>query len=328
MRALLVVSGLLLAGGPLVSVASADTFESRAAGAIRIHHIDDVVWALTAPCSAGDDTQQRQCRRLRDVRAAQISGATMIVDAHRGSFSMGAWSPKKKSTALTLSACIECGGVNVDGQTWYVVGTKEGNPAPKFEGGTLKVGLLHENARTFATAGVAKSFAAAAANAKIQLIVKVPAKAKWTDGGKQGIALDVLGYRVFSPCDGSVVCSNPKSGLGEVDKKACGAMASGTTAKGATPAATDPDAPSPAMIKQAVKPVIEGAKACYAKFKVAGKGKLKMAIGPDGHLTEYEQQGDFANTPTGACIDLAVKNATFPSSKKPRTAVAVPISLP
>lgn len=327
MRALAFVPGLLLAAGALVSVASAnDTFESRAAGAVRISHIDDIVWALTTPCSAGDDTQQRQCRRLRDVRAAQLSGATLIVDADRGSFVMGAWSPQKKSAALTLSGCIECDGVTVDGQTWYVVGTKEGNPAPKFEGGKVKVGLLHENARTFATEGVAKSFAAAAANAKIQLIVKVPAKAKWTDGGKQGIALDVLGYRVFSPCDGSVVCSNPKSGLGEIDKKACGAMASGTTAT--TKSATDPDAPSPAMIKRAVKPVVDGAKACYAKFKVAGKGKLKMAIGADGMLTEYEQQGDFANTPTGACIDLAVKNATFPSSKKPRTAVAVPISLP
>jgi hypothetical protein len=97
---------------------------------------------------------------------------------------------------------------------------------------------------------------------------------------------------------------------------------------GAASAANDPDALSPAMVKQAIKPVLDGAKQCYAKFKVAGKGKLKMAIGADGMLTEYEQQGDFANTPTGTCIDLAVKNATFPASKKPRTAVAVPISLP
>jgi hypothetical protein len=331
MRALVLVSGLVFATG---SVAAADdTFESRAAGAVRVSHLDDIVWALTAPCNAGDDIQQRQCRRLRDGRAAQLTAATLIVDAEREAFVIGAYSPQKKSAPLTLAACIACNGVTVDGQTWYVTGAKEGNPAPAFKGGKLEVGLLHENSRTFVDEGAAKRFAAGAKTAKVQLIVKVPPKATWTDAGKQGIALDVLGYRVYSPCDGSVVCSNPKASAGEVDKKECGAMTSGTTSGtttsgSATSAASDPDSLSPAMVKRAIKPVIDGAKQCYAKFKVAGKGKLKMAIGADGTLTEYEQQGDFANTPTGACIDLAVKAAAFPTSKKPRTAVAVPISLP
>jgi hypothetical protein len=328
MRALVLASGLLLAAG---SVATAeDTFESRAAGAVRVSHLDDVVWALTAPCTAGDDTEQRQCRRLRDTRAAQLRAATMIIDADRESFTIGAYSPQKKSAPLTLSACIDCNGVTVDGQTWYVIGAKEGNAAPKFKGAKLEVGLLNESSRTFVDEGAAKRFAAGAKTAKVQLIVKVPPKATWTDAGKQGLALDVLGYRVYSPCDGSVVFSNPKAGPAEIDKKACSSMASGTTASstdsGAAPA--DPDALSPAMVKQALKPVLDGAKQCYAKYKVAGKGKLKMAIGADGMLSEYEQLGDFANTPTGTCIDLAVKNATFPTSKKPRTAVAVPISLP
>jgi hypothetical protein len=323
MRILILASACVLAGG---SVAAADdTFESRAAGAVRITHIDDIVWALTAPCTAGDDTQQRQCRRLRDTRAAQIKGATMIVDADRGSFTMGPWSQQKKSVPQSLSACIDCDGVTVDGQTWYVIADREGMPAPKFVGGVLKVGNLHENARTFRDEGVAKTFAAAAASAKVQLIVKVPVQPKWTDSGKQGIALDVLGYRVYSPCDGSVVCASPKAGPGEVDKKACGAMASGTTSG---TAASDPDGPSPAAVKQAIKPVLDGAKQCYAKFKVAGNGKIKVAFDAAGTITEYEQQGDFASTPTGACIDLAVKKASFPASKKSRTAVTVPVSLP
>jgi len=323
MRTLILASTFLVAGGSLA--AADDTFESRAAGAVRITHIDDIVWALTAPCTAGDDTQQRQCRRLRDTRASQIKNATMIIDAERGSFTMGPWSQQKKSVPQSLSACIACDGVTVDGQTWYVIGDKEGMPAPRFVDGKIKVGNLHENARTFRDEGVAKTFAAAAANAKIQLIVKVPMQPKWSDSGKQGIALDVLGYRVYSPCDGSVVCANPKGGPAGVDGRACGSMASGTTSSGA---AVDPDGPSPAAVKQAVKPVLDNAKQCYAKFKVAGKGKLKVAFDADGTITEYEQQGDFASTPTGACIDLSIKNASFPASKKARTAVTVPVSLP
>jgi hypothetical protein len=325
MRALALASGMVIASASL-AVAD-DTFESRSAGAVRVAHIDDLVWALTTPCDKGDDTLQRQCRRLRDTRTAQLMGSTLIVDADRESFTLGAWSPQKKSAALTLSACIKCSGVSVDGNTWFVVGNKEGNPAPRFEGGKLKTGLLHENARTFPDEAAAKRFAAGAATAKVQLIVKVPAKAKWTDAGKQGIALDVLGYRVYSPCDGTVVCANPKAGPGEIDKKACGQMAAGTTS--AQPAAPGEEgALTPQQIKAAVKPVVDGAKQCYAKFKVAGKGKLRMAIAADGSLAEYEQQGDFANTPTGACIDASMKNVSFPSSKKERTAVSVPISLP
>ncbi len=321
MRALLLASGLVVAGGSLA--AADDTFEAKASGAVRVAQIDDLVWALTTPCDKGDDTQQRQCRRLRDTRAAQLANATLILDADRDAFAFGAWSPQKKSAPMTLSACIKCSGVKVDGQTWFVVGSKEGNPAPRFEGGKLKAGMLYENARTFPDEASARKFAAGAAGAKVQLIVKVPPKAKWTDAGKHGLSLDVLGYRVFSPCDGSVVVSSPKAAGGEVDKKACAQM----TAKAAGQAA-EAGALTPAQIKAAVKPVVEGAKDCYAKFKVAGKGKLRMAIAGDGSLAEYEQQGDFANTPTGACIDAAMKGVSFPASTKDRTPVTVPISLP
>lgn len=321
MRALLLASALVVAGGSLA--AADDTFESRASGAVRVAHLDDLVWALTAPCDKGDDTQQRQCRRLRDTRAGQLANATLIVDADRSSFALGAWSPQKKSAPLTLSACIKCSGVEVDGRSWFIVGSKEGNPAPRFDGRTLKAGLLYENARTFPDEAAARRFAAGAANAKVQLIVKVPAKAKWSDAGKQGLALDVLGYRVYSPCDGSVVLSNPKAGAGAIDKAACRKTTATTTTD-----AADAGALTPAQIKTAVKPVVDGARQCYAKFKVAGKGKLRMAIAADGSLAEYEQQGDFANTPTGACIDAAMKAVAFPASKKDRTAVSVPISLP
>jgi hypothetical protein len=57
--------------------------------------------------------------------------------------------------------------------------------------------------------------------ARIQLLVKVPAKPKWTDANKQGIGLDVLGYRVYSPCEGRVIAANPKSASAEADRKAC-----------------------------------------------------------------------------------------------------------
>jgi len=325
MRARLLTASLLVLGA---TAAHADeSFDSRAASATRIRHLDDIVWAFTAACDEGTDTNQRQCRRLRDTRAAQLSGATLLVDADRDAFSVGAWSAAKKSTPLTLSSCIRCKGVEHDGKTWYLVGSRDGTAGPKVKGGKVEAGLLVDSARPTPDAAAAKRLAASAKHAKVQLLVKVPAKPTWSDAGKQGLALDVLGYRVYSPCDGKVVLANPSSASGPVDKKACAELTGGT--KPAAPSSDDAAGElTPAQVKAAVKPVIREAKACYRKYQVAGKAKLRMAIAADGSLAEYEQQGDFVNTPTGSCIDAAVKKAAFPASSKPRTALAVPIALP
>lgn len=325
MRASILTASFLALGA--TSVHAEESFESRAGGATMIRHIDDIVWAFTATCDEGTDTNQRQCRRLRDARAAQLSGATLLVEADRDAFSVGAWSPQKKSTPLTLSSCIRCKGVELGGKTWYLVGTKDGMPAPKVKGGTVDAGLLVESARPMRDSATAKKLAAAAKATKVQLLVKVPAKPAWTDGGKHGLALDVVGYRVYSPCDGKVLVSSPASAGGPVDKAACAELSGG----GKPAAASTEDAAgelSRAQVKAAIKPIVRGAKACYAKFKIAGKAKLRMAIAADGSLSEYEQQGDFVHTPTGACIDTAVKKAAFPASSKARTGVAIPISLP
>jgi hypothetical protein len=316
MRTLLAISTLLVAATPALAE---DTFEARAAGAQRVKRIDDLVWALTAPCDSGTDTHQRQCRRLRDARAAELAGATLIVDADRDAFTIGAWSSQKKSAPIGLNACIRCNGVEVDGKTYYVVGTKQGAQPPRFEGGRLKVSQLHDNARAFPDAAAAQRFQTASRTAKVQLIVKVPASPKWTIDGKTGLTLDVLGYRVFSPCDGSVVCASPRAEAGEVDKQACGAMVSGTA---------EVEQLTPFIIKQALKPALAEAKACYAHHKMAGKAKVRLTIAGDGSVVEYSQEGAFGDTPTGACIDAAMKGVMFPRSKKDKTPIAVPIVLP
>lgn len=185
-----------------------DTFEAKASGAVRIAHVDDLVWPFAASCDAGDDTQQRQCRRLRDVRGAQLANATLLVDGEKDAFTVGAWNPKTRSIPLKLNGCIACGGVEVDGKKWLV-----GNVNDK----------LHDNARTAADENAAKAFAKIATGARVQLIVKLAAKPKLVVDGKNVIAIEVLGYRAFNPCDGNVIVANPPSGQVEANKKACAA---------------------------------------------------------------------------------------------------------
>ncbi|HEY5923430.1 MAG TPA: hypothetical protein VIV11_17240 [Kofleriaceae bacterium] len=302
-----------------------DTFEARATGAQRVGRIESLVWALTAACDNGDDTHQRQCRRVRDARAAELTGPTLLLDADNDAFDVGAWSAQKKSVPVTLSACIRCAGVDIDGKTFFIVTDKDLNP-PKFEGGKLKTGPMSDTAKQFADEAAAKAYARSVSNARVQVLVKVPrqrASSMLKVDGKSVIALDLVGYRVYAPCDGSIAVASPKSGPAEADKKQCAAVAPIAEVK-------EPpklDQLTAALISTGMKPVVDDAGECFKKFGVAGKAKLKITIGGDGAVAKYEQQGDFANTPTGQCIDAAMTKAKFPASKKQKTVISFPIVL-
>jgi len=294
MRALIVAS-LLVAGTAYAD----DAFQT----AQRVRRIEDVVWTLTATCDQGDDTAHRQCKHVRDTRAAELAGTTLLVDGDPDAFDLGAFDGKKKSMTLSLSSCIRCAGVEIDGKSWVVTG------------GAKK---LYDNSKAFSDESAAKAWTHAVANPKVQLLVKVPAKP--VEG--KTVTLDIVGYRVYSPCDGSVIISNPASGPMEADKKACHPVES------APSDAPKVDQLTPSMITDAMKPVVEAAHACYEKLSVAGTGKLKITVAGDGTIARYEQQGDFAGTATGACIDKALGKARFPASQKPKTTISFPIRLP
>lgn len=201
---LLAVLGTLAA---LASVAQAETFEKLAAGAIRVARVEDLVWALAAPCTAGDDTQNRQCRILRDGRARTYAGATLLVEADATALTVGAWDPARKSVPVQLAGCIRCAGIAIDGRTYYAIGT--GAP-PRFESGTLRTPPLHDNARQFADAASAAKWRTAVAAPRVELLVRVPgSRSTWQLGDKAGVQLDILAYRVTTRCDGAVVIANP-----------------------------------------------------------------------------------------------------------------------
>jgi predicted Zn finger-like uncharacterized protein len=60
-----------------------------------------------------------------------------------------------------------------------------------------------------------------------------------------------------------------------------------------------------------VKPKVA---ACYSEFKVPGMAMVNVAIGKSGKVTSATVSGKFAGTPTGACVEKAVKSASFPPS--------------
>jgi predicted Zn finger-like uncharacterized protein len=53
---------------------------------------------------------------------------------------------------------------------------------------------------------------------------------------------------------------------------------------------------------------------CYSQFKVPGMAMVNVVIGKSGKVTSATVTGKFAGTPTGSCVEQAVKSASFPPS--------------
>jgi hypothetical protein len=303
------------------------SFDELAEGATRLDRADLVgwAWALTAACDQGDDVAQRQCKAVRDARAAALAGKSFVVDGDPFAFSVGTWDPAKKSTPITLRGCVACDTpLATGGKRVFVVGN---TAAPVVEAGMLKAAVIHETARTFDTeAAAVKWRTEAVPRLKVELIFGVVGNPAWSRDGRDGLAVAITGFRVYDPCDGGIVCASPTASKVDPDTRTCGTVASGPV-DAAAPAEELVDQLEPNMIQKALKPALVAANACFDTYGVPGEGKLRITIAGDGTIAALEQVGDFADTPTGTCIDKAVRAVTFPKSRKAKTTVNYPIVL-
>jgi predicted Zn finger-like uncharacterized protein len=83
--------------------------------------------------------------------------------------------------------------------------------------------------------------------------------------------------------------------------------------------ASGADAPSAGPLsKAAVVAGMNGVKGkvgdCYNQFKVPGMAMVNVNIGKSGKVTSSAVTGKFQGTPTGACVEKAVRTASFPPS--------------
>jgi hypothetical protein len=128
---------------------------------------------------------------VRDARAKELAGTLVIVDGDPAAFEIGAWSAAKKSLAVHLG------------------------------GGDLRAAALYDNAKGFADEAAANAWKAAAANPRVQLLVRVPAKWPAKARGAAALGVEVVGWRVYTPCTGAIVLASPNSAAVAADKAAC-----------------------------------------------------------------------------------------------------------
>lgn len=305
------------------SAAHADeTFDALAAKAevMTARDLSGALWALSAPCDGGGPAA-RLCTFVRDRRAAQLRDRTWLVDAEPGAFAVTEWDPAARAVILTLSGCVACANP-VNGL--YVVSHKA---APTFVGAVAHAAMIHEAARAFPTQAAADRWRAVAATARAQFVVKLAANdGRFERDGKRGVAVEILGYRVWQPCDGAIVCASPKADPVAADKSACGAIVEDVAPK-VDPDANLPEALTADDLKRVLRPVSDAARDCFDAYGVPGKAKLVYTVNNTGAITAFEQTGDFIDTPTGRCIDKAAKAVSFPASRKRSFTFTYPISV-
>ena len=69
-----------------------------------------------------------------------------------------------------------------------------------------------------------------------------------------------------------------------------------------------------------VKPKIND---CYNQFKVPGMAMVNVVIGKSGKVSSATVSGKFAGTPTGRCVEKAVKSGELPAVRGPDHPVSV-----
>lgn len=315
------LAALLVLAGP----AEADRFDSAAKGATQLegkNAVGALFWAQNVNCAkAKGDFRQRQCRGLRDTRLAKVLGQSYIVDVGSEAVDVEV-KPATMSARVTLRACVSCGdeGPIVVGRGVHRVDAK-----------AILAASLASETKVFKKLSHVEHWSKyIGSRLRAQFIVRVsPSSERFKAAGRQGFKVNVVGYRLYDPCQGEVVVAKPASKKGPVDLDACKDVPTiddgPKVAK--EPVIVHPDRLSTAQIKTAMLEVKAFAKKCHKAYGIDGMATFKLVIAGSGQLTKAKQTGDFAGTPTGICLDKAMKLAVFPKSKKKATPITYPMML-
>jgi hypothetical protein len=316
--------------GALPASAGADKFSAAAREAKPLASakgLTALFWSLEASCGRiKNDMMRRQCQIVKDARRDSVVGQTFRIEVSGPAVDVGDVSKKKKSVTVKLRSCVVCGE---DAEAVVI-----GKGAYSGKGDKLAASVLATKEKVFKSEAEAEHWHKYnAPHLRAQFLVKVPARVeRFKSGGKPGYKLDVVGYQLYEPCDGAVLTSKPTSDRGRIDAGVCKDIPDyKPEKKPEKPKEKDDpnlgDRLTTAQINDALKPVREAAQVCYQAYGIEGTANFRLVIAGSGKLAKAEQEGDFVDTPTGICLDVAIKKVKFPKSKKKETPVTYPIIL-
>jgi hypothetical protein len=241
---------------------------------VRVHAEDlaGLVWAAAGTCPPASDLYQRQCRAVQAARAAATRGQVFVVAGDAGALEHGA------DGSLAVRGCLAC-------------------VAPPFD---LYVTTRGDVAVEADRVRGPRLGAAGAGAHGVDFTVRLDAPVAWSQGGKRGAEVDLVGFTVLG----------------------------GGSAEAAAPApAPLPEQPSPAEVRAALAEVAPEVERCHDRYGVPGTVDAWLEVTSAGEVTHVEVHGDLAGTPTASCVAAAAKKAHFPRFQRAPLRLHAPFNL-
>jgi hypothetical protein len=325
---------------------AAASYEALAEGAARTQDVATLLAPFVERCDARErDVDKTRCRAITGYLRRTLPQRTYAVRADDpAAISVSDYDASVKGYHLALAGCIACTkpvALGREGESRLITVKVPEKPARAEQarnetqagdpGALAKAVTLTRNTFAFDSLVEAKRWLEGARPfLRAEFLVRLDPRgeASWTFGPAHGVALNLVGARVYNRCTGEVLVSTPPStgrveraALGGADEPGCrGAVATPGAASTTGATLASPEVATPAELPaQLTKTAIADAMArirptvfaCYRKFLVAGTLELTYDVAGNGTVQSVQVGPAFAGTPTGICALEAGKDAHF-----------------
>ena len=307
--------------------AAAESYETLGTGAVRTRDIGTLLSSFVDSCaSERRDIDRARCQATTSYLRRTLPQRTFAFTTDEpGVVAVSDYDGSVKGYHVAVAGCVACSKPVTIGQS------KESRlvtlKVPDKEADSLmKAVAISKNTFGFDSLADAKRWLEAERpflRAEFLFQPQVVGDV-WTFQSSRGIALKLVGARVYNRCTGDVLVSKPPStgtadhpGPGHEDPT-CAAARKKEAAAEAAPAPSSDDVPaqlSKALIADAMAKIRPQVFACYQQFKVPGTLELIYVVASNGTVQSVAVGPAFAGTPTGQCVQQVAKDARFPPFK-------------
>jgi hypothetical protein len=323
------------------------SFEALLGAAEDIGDLARTLEPFTELCNEDRDMTRRQCEVVRAYLRNVLQRRTFRSDVETGALMVGPYVQKQGGRTVTLRGCVAC-SQPVAGDRRHLVTVR---PPAKVTAEELKgldvttlkvphpsahVGELWERdvgskLRAEFIGKLGPVWTQRTGKGKVPRKGAAPAKGGWDDGSGEirGLAMNLLGYRVYNRCTGDVLVSSPKAAFKvPVPANQPDCPKPEVKVAASQPGVRQPDPSWPYVlsvgeIRRSMDAVRGQVRACYLQFQIPGTAELEIDIGGlDGNVLGVKILGKFEDTPTGDCVTSALGAARFQNFRA--TAMKVP----
>ena len=259
-----------------------------------------------------------QCRAIRARMQHQVKSGTFVTITN--AVRVGAYDNARLNFPLSVVGCLTCDDAQTfdkalyGDKAWYVTtsaprSVKVADGKPQFDGLELK-----QLIQPVGPSQVESWMQSVLPNLKVQILYRVDGEL-WPAKVGNGVAVKMVGYRLFNQCSGKVLASSPPSTFPGPAVKAGTCGQSTVVVRREEPRRQSiPERLSSRQIQDGMSRLNGLVQECYDKFQVPGLAEVSVTVkGDTGLIIKVDVQGKFKDSPTtGKCLIDAVGKGRFP----------------